>query len=254
MLNWVEEKVTQVCALLVGLTVGRWAWNVGFDNVRGEVGFGGIAIFIVAGVLGLIAMAVFIAIAEGTGSAPRWLAACGGAVALFFFGFILPVMRNAEVARQQQAAHQARAENAARQVRAEREKWIQELRDSGAHAPAGTPPPFLEVRDEGRAVEIRNTTGGSLSVALARVKPAPSGAKGWIACGMHTAGRHRGSRYYYYALQPGESARYEPYTDCAAAFEGAPIEFRVGQRPGDTAFWSDSAFEAIDGQEYALGK
>lgn len=113
----------------------------------------------------------------------------------------------------------------------------------------GLVPPLVEAHEAGDGVTVRNTSDQPLMVALARVREA-DGPGGWRGCGMYTSGRHGGGRYYYYSLAPGESAEYLPYDSCAAAFRGAPLEYRIGRDRSDRGWWSDSAFAAPKGREH----
>jgi hypothetical protein len=145
-----------------------------------------------------------------------------------------------------QAEHRAAAEAAARNEAATREAWIAALRQNpDAHGPPGVVPPMLRVVDDGRGVEATNTRQEWLMVALARVREDNQGV--WQACPLLTVGEV--SDYYRFAIGPGETARYAPLPDCAAAFDGAPLEYRVGdpfQNPA-AGWWSDSAFAAPNG-------
>ena len=69
----------------------------------------------------------------------------------------------------------------------------------------------------------------------------------WRACALLTVGEI--SDYYRFSIGPGHTARYAPLRDCAAAFDGAPLEYRVGDPfQDDVGFWSDSAFAAPKGR------
>jgi hypothetical protein len=139
-----------------------------------------------------------------------------------------------------QAAYRAAAEAAARSEAAAREAWIAGLRQNpDAHGPPGVVPPMLTVVDDGSGVQVTNTTQEWLVVALARVLQDNQGD--WRACPLLTVGEI--SDYYRFSIGPGRTARYAPLPDCAAGFEGAPLEYRVGDPlPNSTGWWSDSAF------------
>jgi hypothetical protein len=101
---------------------------------------------------------------------------------------------------------------------------------------------MLEVDDATREVEVTNTTGEWLAVALARVRPGDQGD--WRACPLLTVGEI--SDYYRFAIGPGHTTRYAPVPACAAEFDGAPLEFRVGEPSSKVGWWSDSAFTHPD--------
>ena len=69
----------------------------------------------------------------------------------------------------------------------------------------------------------------------------------WRACPLLTVGEV--SDYYRFSIGPGQTARYAPLPDCAAGFDGAPLEYRVGDPlPNATGWWSDTAFAVPDGR------
>jgi hypothetical protein len=104
---------------------------------------------------------------------------------------------------------------------------------------------MLQVVDGGREVAVTNTASEWLTVALARVLP--DGAGGWWACPLLTVGEN--SAYYRFSIGPGRSARYAPQPECARGFDGAPLEYRVGDPlPNATGWWSDSAFAVPRGR------
>ncbi|HEY7671142.1 MAG TPA: hypothetical protein VIC71_02910 [Gammaproteobacteria bacterium] len=104
---------------------------------------------------------------------------------------------------------------------------------------------MLAVVDDGRGALVTNMTQEWLTVALARVLPDSQGE--WRACPLLTVGKV--SDYYRYSIGPGQTAQYAPLLRCAAAFERAPLEYRVGDPlPNATGWWSDSAFAAPNGR------
>ena len=144
------------------------------------------------------------------------------------------------------AAARTAAETAARDEEAAREAWIAALRQNpDAHAPPGVVPPMLTVVDDGRGAAVTNNTQEWLTVALARVLQDNQGE--WRACALLTVGEH--SDYYRFSIGPGHTARYASLPDCAAGFEGAPLEYRVGDPFRDeVGFWSDTAFAVPKGR------
>jgi hypothetical protein len=99
---------------------------------------------------------------------------------------------------------------------------------------------MLLVNDAAREVEVTNTTGEWLIVALARVRLGDQ--NDWLACPLLTVGEI--SDYYRFSIGPGHTTRYAPVPTCAAEFEGAALEFRVGDPWSKVGWWSDSAFAA----------
>lgn len=146
----------------------------------------------------------------------------------------------------EQAAYTAAAEEAARSEAAAREAWIAALRQNpDGHGPPGVVPPMLEVVDDGRGAEVTNTTQEWLTVALARVRQDNQGE--WRACPLLGVGSS--GSYYRYSIAPGQAKTYAPLPDCAPGFEGAPLEYRVGDPVRDvTAWWSDTAFAVPNGR------
>lgn len=144
------------------------------------------------------------------------------------------------------AAARVAAETAAGDEAAAREAWIAALRQNPAgHAPPGAVPPMLSVVDDGRGAAVTNDTQEWLTVALARVLQDNQGQ--WRACALLTVGEN--SDYYRFSIGPGHTALYAPLPDCAAGFEGAPLEYRVGDPFQDhVGFWSDTAFAIPKGR------
>jgi len=144
------------------------------------------------------------------------------------------------------ATYRAERETAERSEADARERWIAALRQNpNGHGPPGVVPPMLEVVDEGRAVHVTNTTQEWLTVALARVLQNNQGE--WLACPLLTVGEH--ADYYRFSIGPGHTAQYAPVRDCAAGFEGAPLEYRVGDPlPNQIGWWSDTAFAVPKGR------
>jgi hypothetical protein len=146
----------------------------------------------------------------------------------------------------EQAAYNAAAEEAARSEGAAREAWIAALRQNpDGHGPPGVVPPMVQVVDDGRGAQVTNTTEEWLTVALARVLQDNQGA--WRACPLLTVGEI--SDFYRYSIGPGQTTRYAPVPDCAAGFDGAPLEYRVGDPVRDAlGWWSDTAFAVPSGR------
>ena len=162
-------------------------------------------------------------------------------VAAVALGYIGALMWQADSA---VASARAASEAATRDAAAARARWIAALQQSSSsHGPPGVVPPMLSVKDAAREVEVTNTTGEWLVVALARVRPGAQDGE-WQACPLLTVGEI--TAYYRFAIGPGHTTRYSPVPECAAAFDGAPLEFRVGDPWSQVGWWSDSAFAAPD--------
>jgi len=144
------------------------------------------------------------------------------------------------------AAARDAAETSARNEAAAAEMWIAALQQNpDGHGPPGVVPPMLEVVDDGRGVRVTNTTQEWLTVALARVLQ--NNQREWLACPLLTVGEH--ADYYRFSIGPGHTAQYAPVPDCAAGFDGAPLEYRVGDPlPNATGWWSDTAFAVPKGR------
>jgi hypothetical protein len=145
-----------------------------------------------------------------------------------------------------QERYRVEREAAARSEAAAREAWIAALRrNPDSHGPPGVVPPMLSVVDDGRGAAVTNNTMEWLTVALARVQQNNQGQ--WFACALLTVGEN--SDYYRFSIGPGRTARYAPLPDCAAGFEGAPLEYRVGDPFQDkVGYWSDTAFAVPAGR------
>ena len=206
---------------------------------------GGLAVVVVALVLSLLVASGYwiVALALGLARRPRAryaLDALVAAVAIANVGVLMWREHSAA------ATYRAEREAAERSEAAARELWIAALQQNpNGHGPPGVVPPMLEVVDDGRNVHVTNTTQEWLTVALARVLQ--NNQREWLACPLLTVGEH--SDYYRFSIGPAQSARYAPLPDCAAGFDGAPLEYRVGDPlPNATGWWSDTAFAVPKGR------
>jgi hypothetical protein len=185
----------------------------------------------------------------------RRVAASGVALLLIGALWVLPAHRSG------QASLALKAEQSAQRVLSEghqqkaEETWRAGLLARGDHGPPGVVPPLLRAEPSDGGVIITNTTQRPLVVALAKVMEAAGAPGGWRACAMHTDGGSGGTlRFYSVSLNPGAHATFVTIESCPEAFRNAPIEYRVGRYPSETGWWSDSAFAAPKGREYADGK
>lgn len=185
----------------------------------------------------------------------RRLAASGVVLLLIGVLLVLPVQRSGQVLMEQKAVQQAERvkADAARQVA--EEAWRAGLRARGDHGPPGVVPPSLRVEAGDTGIIVTNITQKPLSVALFRVREDAAAPGGWRACSMHTAGtRGAGLRFYRYSLGPGERTTFVNFEPCAASFKDALIEYRIGQHPDESGWWSDSALAAPNRRDDADGK
>jgi len=206
---------------------------------------GGLAIVVVGLVVSILAASGYWLVALGLGLAGQ----VGARYTLDAFVAVVAVANvGALMWREHSAATTYRAEREAAERReaADREAWIAALQQNpDGHGPPGVVPPMLEVVDEGGDVRVTNTTQEWLTVALARVLQ--NNQSEWLACPLLTVGEH--ADYYRFSIGPGQSARYAPLPDCAAGFDGAPLEYRVGDPlPNATGWWSDTAFAVPKGR------
>jgi hypothetical protein len=254
-------RFAEVVERVIGFALGATACYVIVNGICSRLrcatdGPAGL-IFYAGGVIGgAVAYGIFKALTRAHLDRPGIrLVINAGAAAVIVGCLVLPLRQSHQVqeALNTQAVTERQAAEAESQVR--ERAWLEQMRAAGAHGPPGAVPPSLQVEQSDAGVVITNTAQQPLTVALARVREDTAAPGGWRACPMHTAGsRGTNMRYYHYSLKPGESTTYVALEPCAEAFRNAPIEYRVGRYPGDTAWWSDSAFSAPKGREYADGK
>ena len=204
-------------------------------------------IFPVGGLVGLMFLILVLCIRH----LPIRLGIDFAAVLFVFFGFVLPdhyrqMQREAE---KQQYAKELKAENEASEIK--RNAWIAEMKQSGNHGLPGVMPPMLKVEDDGIVVHLMNNSDQKVIVALARIREDSSSPGGWKGCGMRPANNDdpKSGGGYYTFVSPGKTRVFIPNTPCGLSFRGAAIEYRVGHRPPEIGWWSDSAFAKPEGRE-----
>jgi hypothetical protein len=233
------------------------AWGLGFAVFWGSMALGcrfvgtvcdsaGGLVIVILGLGASVAAAIgywLLALSLGLAGLRRSRYVLDAVVALIGFGTYAGLVWREH---RTQAEHREAREAAARREAADREAWIATLMENpNGHGVPGVVPPMLNVIDDGRGALVTNMSQEWLTVALARVLL--DNQRGWRACPMLTVGEV--SDYYRFSIGPGQTAQYAPLPDCAAGFEGAPIEYRVGDPlPNTTGWWSDSAFDAPNGR------
>lgn len=249
--RWLWQIALSAAEILIALGLGgavfAAAHSLGCRVIAPACdGAGGLAVVVVGVVASLFVASAYWTGALALGAAGRhraryWLSGIVAAVAI---GNLVALEWRQH---RSQAAYRAETTAAAQKEAADREAWIAALRQNPeGHGAPGIVPPMLRVADAGIGVEVTNLASEWLVVALARVRPV-DGQMGWQACPLLTVGEISG--HYRFAIGPGQSARYAPLPSCGAEFEGAPLEFRVGDPlPGAMGWWSDSAFEAPRGR------
>jgi len=258
---WIIARLAGLCERILAFAIAITACYAIVSGICGRLncasdGPGGL-IFYAAGFLGgALAFGLFGALARachGRPAARFGLAAA--ALAAVVLVLVLPLRQDLRAQEARRTESKAQIQAADADLKGRTQAWVEGLRAGGAHAPPGETPPQLRVEDHGTQVTVTNVAAEPLMVALARVRPDAAAPGGWRACGMFTAGNSgRGSRCHHYSLAPGTTATYELFGPCAAAFQDAPLEYRIGQPPQGAGWWSDSAFAAPGGREYADGK
>ncbi len=249
-------RLERILGAALALAVGAQTYGVICSALRCSDSGVGLPFLFIASMAGLLAVGLYLKLVEDWRFQwPLRLAASGVALLLFIVLLVLPVHRSGQHLVERQAVQQQeRVLTEFHQQKADA-AWQAALLASGANGPPGTVPPGLRVEPGGAGVVVTNTTSRQLIIALARVREDAKAPGGWRACAMHTDGSSRGTlRFHSYGLNAGESATFVGFAPCADAFRDAPIEYRVGRRPDDTGWWSDSAFTAPAGREHADGR
>jgi len=247
--DWLLGKLETGAAIAIGVAIGVQVMGGAQAMVKGEMGFGGLIFVFAAFLLGIIGGALFYSLSRAQRDKPLHRIGVLGAGCLgFLLLFVLPLQRSVEEHRVQSAERELQAREAQAELDAMRAAWLEELRADGHHGPPGQVPPQISVEDDGAKVVVTNTTARSFTVALARVRENATLPGGYEACALVTEGQH--SRYHRFWLAAGTAASFVPLTpQCGDHLRGAPVEYRVGEYPDATAFWSDSAFAAPKGRE-----
>lgn len=247
-------------ALSVGVGIlACYRFIVWVRGLGGELGFGGVVfllaipvIFAVVACVYAVAVAVPLHRATERGSRAAWrgfMVISIVAVVLIYLGMVQPIREanEAEARRQAAVAAQLKAEATAK-LRA----WLAEVHAKGAYGPPGTVPPMLKVDDQGLRAQVTVVSRDrGPTLQLNRVLRDP-GTGRWMRCAMVTevaglpttyiADLPR-SRALNYVLSLQSDIGMIPDPSCAAAFRGAPLEFRIGLPGSEPGWWTDSALE-----------
>lgn len=251
--------IERLLAGLVGFLVGLAIYSRVGEYVTAGRDDRGILVLVIALPAALIGGAAYAAYAEESWGR-RGLLVHGLGLLFFWLGFVAPLQRDRQAA-ERRAQAEARREAArailaratptpaARPARDEskeaRAAFLRELRESGAHGPAGMVPPMLGVmQDSSARITITNRGDTPVYVALARVKESPGSTPRWRGCDMDRLM----SGGIYALIKPRETWFIDPGPLCPGDLREGTLEYRVGKIPGDTGWWSDSAFEAPDGR------
>jgi hypothetical protein len=247
--DWLLRKIEIVAAISIGIAIGVQVMRGAQAMVKGEMGFGGLIFLFAAFLFGVIGGSVFLVLARSQRDRPlRRIGVLAAGYVGFVLFFVAPLQRAAEENRAQTAERARQAQEAQAALEAGRAAWLEGMKADGRHGPPGQVPPQISVQDDGTKVVVANTTRSGFMVALARVQEDAAAPGGYQACSLVTEGQH--SRYHRFWLAAGATASFVPLTpQCGERLQGAPLEYRVGEHPDATAFWSDSAFAAPKGRE-----
>lgn len=250
------KRVEWVIGAVLALAAGSLTYRIVCSAVRCSDSGVGLPFLFLAALIGLLAIGFYLKVLQDWRD--QWalrLGASGVALLVITATLLLPALRSGQAAMARKTelqSERAVAEDTQRKAEA---GWRAGLLARGDHGPPGVVPPQLRSEASGDGVTITNTTQQPIVVSLARVQEDIAAPGGWRACAMHTSGsRAGGMRYYRYSLAPGARATFVNFEPCAASFKSAPIEYRVGEYPGDTGWWSDSALAAPGSREYADGR
>ncbi len=247
--DWLLRKLELVASISIGVAIGVQVMRGAQAMVKGEMGFGGLIFLFAAFLLGLLGGGLFYALCRAQRGEPlrRMGVLLAGYMGFVLF-FVAPLQRAAEEHRVQAFEREQQARQAEADLEARQAAWLEELRADGRHGPPGQVPALIQAQDDGEVVVVTNPGNRGIMVALARVREDPAAAGGYQACSLVTRGQH--SRYHRFHMAAGATVTFEPLTpQCGERLRGAPIEYRVGEYPDATAYWSDSAFAAPKGRE-----
>lgn len=260
-----EKPVTGLIRLLAGLAglgVGLAIYSRVGELVKGGRSDQGIFVLAIALPAALIGGTVYASLAELSWERRRGLLVHGLGVAFFWWGFLTPYQRDRDrLAAGRKAQEKSRrpavgtpptrptpaseAGRAPKESKEARAAFLGELWKSGSHGPTGVVPPMLGVAENAKArITITNLGATPLHIALARVKESPGSNPRWRGCDMDPL---MGGPTYAF-VKPGEIWFFDLHPLCPEDLREATLEYRVGRSPGDTGWWSDSAFDAPAGR------
>jgi uncharacterized membrane protein len=205
-----------------------------------ELSVAGVALSFVALCIGLVVAMIFFWKVHRDARFGMWLTLNIFSSLAIASGLAAPLAKN-EALRQKEVKASREVEQA---DIASRAAWIERLKSSASHGPPGIVPPMLKVEDHGTTIRVQNIGKEEVRVALGKVSQDSTAPGGWKWCGTSVED-HPGLTGI--SLGSGKVATYRLYGNCAAHFEEAPIEYRVGGvtgifSPNQIGWWSDSAF------------
>lgn len=241
--HWVTQPLDIGVSFLGGLTVARWLGAPSPTDIGG--GPLGVPFLLYSLFLVIVATAVIYAIVAQVTERKSRLYSYPPVLALFFFGFLMPVQNNREAetkAYTERASVITAFETQADEVRA---KWREDLRVAGAHGAPGTEPPMLEIREDGRKILLTNISDKRIEmIRVARVVRDPNGYDGYSRCFLESTLR-RSEYGQVSAKGMDEFELPERWADekCASG----RLEFQIGDphRP-EPSWWTDSALIGFD--------
>jgi hypothetical protein len=236
----VAAATTLLLSYLVVLLLGR------------DSGIGGALFGYLAFIFGIVSGIVFV-VFTATRRDPKLRFKVDIAGMVFaIVAFVIPVTYKdyARRADKNALAERGAAEEKASQIKFN--AWLENMKKTGQHGPPGAVPPMLAVEDDGVVVRVLNNSDQEIMLALARVREDSSFPGAWKGCGMRHADNddpNAGRRGYYVFVSPKKTRVFLLNTPCELSFRGVAIEYRVGQRPPEIGWWSDSAFTKPEGRE-----
>ena len=240
---WILTQLDILFSVLGGLTLTRWLGVPGPDD-WGGAGPAGIVFMFLAAIALFVASGFTCYLIYKLRKWKGALAAYGSVVALFVFGFLMPV------GEQQAANAKAREERArviaqfeSRMDRA-RAKWVADVRAAGAWGAPGTEPPMLKVIDEGASVTITNVIDIDIPcVNLARIYHDSSPGDGYFRCEMKRERDNVACR----TLPPGGSHTYALRSGAENECRNGKLEYRIGKYTDpEPTWWTSTALKRFE--------
>ena len=226
--------------MVVELYIAYWVWGT-----TGELTGKYLNLFALA--LGMVVAAIYLGIVFTRRNFLVRLAIDIAATLFVVFGHVIPTHRAEVEQKTEEQARAVRLKAADEASKIKLDAWLTEMKQAGNHGPPGQVPPMLTVEDDGTTVRVQNDSDRGIRIALARVREDSTVPGGWKGCGMYTT--DGGGGKYFWIIDSNKSITYVTREPCAPQFRGAPIEYRVGERPPENGWWSDSAFAKPEGRE-----
>jgi hypothetical protein len=108
------------------------------------------------------------------------------AILFVLIGYVLPEHRAESQRQAEDQAHEARLKVEEQAYQIKLKAWLEDMKQTGKHAPPGVVPPMLTVEDDGITVRVQNNLDRIICAALARVRKESTVLGGWKGCGMFT--------------------------------------------------------------------